>query len=231
MRHVGMVVAAVGLLAAGGAFAQDGDRFGDLIDALGDGAPATADRFGALADAFGEEPMGPWSADLADDGSTYTLTNTEDVNAYRLFMTPEGKSVGQRRVTAEVEIAEGDALSHAGILVAYREDPLLFYFWALEPGGYVTLWRLDAESAEFLTSARAAAIVEGGVNRLTVHENRDQLSLYVNDELVGLIGGLDGMGEGRFGVAVWGTGRYVFHSYEETIALPQRAGNARQPDR
>lgn len=203
MRIFWLVATAGLLLAASGAAAQQDGPLGPLLGALD------------------EVPNAPWTGELAN--GTYTLTNTTDSDAYTLFMTPAGKSVGQRRVSADVEIVEGDILSHAGILVSYREDPFLFYFWALEPGGWVTLWRLTSESADYLTSTQTDAVVEGGINTLEVHEAANQLSLYVNDTLVGLIGGLEGMGEGRFGIAVWGTGRYVFHGYREMLALPDRA--------
>lgn len=166
----------------------------------------------------------PWQLSLSDAG--YLMENTSDPASIRyVWATSPDATLGSRTITARVDLLKPDNTSNAGILYAFREEDdgsTFYYMFMLRPDDQITLYRRDVDGVETITSAVTDA-VRRGVNELTITEDGDQITLWVNGERVALLGGIRGMGSGRIGIVAWGTGEYLFSGFSQSAAPPRKA--------
>lgn len=189
------LIAAAAIAIAGAAFAQEDRGFAVLDPAVG--------------------TFEPWH--LTMDAAGYHMVNTTDTDSLRYnWVTSPTRSLGSRTITTTVQIVEPSGSSHAGLLYALadNEDGAAYYYmFVVRPDNVATVYRRDANGANAISSIQGQ-FVSDGVNELSIQEDGDQVSFYVNGELVALIGGVNGLGAGNVGVVSWGIGNYLFSSFD-----------------
>jgi len=168
---------------------------------------------GAFTSLVQEGPNGPWEQTITADA--YTLENASDPAAVRYYWGVGDRDlIGSRTVTIEVEVAEGGETSGAGILYGFQKDTRYYYAFILDANGAVVLYRRDAAGFIRIMSSVTDA-VRAGANTLSIAEDGDTMTMYLNGVETGSFSG-DGVGAGGAGIVAVGTGRFVFTSYDDS---------------
>lgn len=188
------LAAAFAILAAGAAAAQD--------------AP-----LGAFTSLVQEGPNGAWEQTIS--ATAYTMENASDPAAIRYYWgLGNSDEIGSRTIMVEVEIADGGDTSRAGILYGYDDDTRFYFAFVLEVTGAVALYRRDAAGFNLWMSSETDA-VRDGANELSIVEDGDTITMYLNGTRTGSISS-DGIGTGAAGIVAVGTGRFIFTAYDDS---------------
>jgi hypothetical protein len=197
--------------------------------ALASAAFAQHDRgFAVLDPAIGTYE--PWQ--LTMDGDGYHMVNaTEDDSLRFSWVTSPTRSLGSRTITTSVEINDPSGSSHAGLLYALEQNDdgsSYYYMFVVRPDHRATLYRRDADGAAAVSSVQSDLITDGN-NELSIEEDGDQVSFFVNGTLVALIGGVNNLGGGNVGVVAWGVGNYLFTDFDIQPEQEPPAGSGSPP--
>ncbi len=189
------LIATAATALAGAAFAQDDRGFAVLDPAVG--------------------AYEPWQ--LTMDAAGYHMVNTTDTDSLRYnWVTSPTRNLGSRTITTTVVINDPSGSSHAGLLYALEDNEdgnAYYYMFVVRPDHVATVYRRDANGANAISSIQGD-FVSDGANELSIQEDGDQVSFFVNDQLVALIGGVNNLGGGNVGVVAWGTGSYLFTNFD-----------------
>jgi len=179
-----------------------------------------ADPFAQIAPFIEEGTSEPWTVTRSD--AEIRLYNPEGAGAIRHYRLPIGDDtpLGERTISVVLDLPNGDANSHSGLLYAYAA-PDSYYMFLVDGAGGAAVWqrtpdgvaRVAAVSTEELPPGTA---VRGREVELTVVERGGIADFYANGDFIGDLGFAE-MGTGQVGIVAWGAGDYVFRGFLEGV--------------
>lgn len=194
-------------------------------------SPATAqqaeDGFGPLAQYLPATGQGDvWR--YANTGDTFEIENIGDPQAIQYFyLAPADGEEGRRVIETEVSL-HPDFDGSAGLLYGLNEARSLYHMLTLGADGMVTMYRRDEAGFRPLIQQTSEAFLPGRVNRLTLHENGDEVRFALNGTELGAIGG-DLFGRGAVGLAAVGDVRAFFSHFSASVASDRSDLPRQQP--
>lgn len=168
--------------------------------------------------AFGRIDGGPWTGTV--EGDRYLLANETDPEAIH-FAYVDGSALPERlnmriRVTLDAEPAgDGTLLTGAGLLYAYRAEPLSYYAVLLTADARLTLLQRTPDGLREVDSIPLDDLDIRVEHELRLVEYADGIAAVVDDQgVIDLY--TDAVGTGTIGIVAFGKGRFAFRDFRVT---------------
>lgn len=151
---------------------------------------------------------------VTNTGDSIEIENLGNPNAIRYYYVgPVQGSEGRRTIETDIGVHPNGSGS-AGLLYGLRNQGDLYHMVTLNPDGVVSVFRRDNSGFRPLLEQSSQAFQPGKMNRLKIEEKGDEISFFLNDSKLGLVGG-DLFGSGAVGIGVVGDVRAFFNFFSD----------------
>ncbi len=188
-----------------------------LASVLLSAAPATAQStdtgFGALQNVLPDSGQDDtWR--FANTGDSFEIENIGDPQAITYFYAiPKDGTEGRRVIELDIAL-HPDSQGSAGLLYGLNRSGDLYHMLTLDASGQVSVFRRDSSGVRPMIQRSSEAFLPEKLNRLSIQENGDEITYFLNGTSLGSLGG-DLFGSGATGIAAVGDVRAFFTHFSD----------------